>query len=308
VTAACLLIVTPVFNEARHLDRTARAMAAQERPPDRWVIIDDGSRDDTLAIARAWEGRLPYLTVMEAGAAREGPDRLALAREARAFNLAIRAVDWAAFTHIGKLDGDVELPPHWFATLLERLEEDPSLGLVGGRLAEPGPNGNWALIPIPAMHVHGAVKLYTRACLEAIGGIPERLAWDTIDETYARMRGFRTASYPDLVGRHHRPWGSADGRLRGKARHGECAWVLHQSLPWVTLRALKLSRVPPIGFSGAAFLYGYVRAATRRAPQVDDPEFRRFLRAELRARLTAPGRSWRPWPTAAARKSAASTR
>jgi poly-beta-1,6-N-acetyl-D-glucosamine synthase len=287
LAAERLLIVSPVYNEARHLDRTARAMAAQERPPDRWVIVDDGSRDDTLEIARRWARELPFLTVMSAAEAEDGPDRLALAREARAFNLGIEQAGWRDFSHIGKLDGDVELPTHWFATLLREFRDQPRLGLAGGRLEEPSPEG-WELIPIPDSHIHGAVKLYRRECLEAIGGILERLAWDTIDETYARMRGYATRSLPELVGRHHRPWGSADGRLRGKARHGECAWVLHQSAPWALLRSIKLARVPPAGLSGAAFAYGYARAALRRTPRVEDPQFRRFVRNELRSRMLAP--------------------
>ena len=43
--------------------------------------------------------------------------------------------------------------------------------------------------------------------------------------------------------------------------------------------------MPPVGLSGAAFAYGYARAAVRRTPQVDDREFRRFVRRELRARM-----------------------
>ena len=84
------------------------------------------------------------------------------------------------------------------------------------------------------------------------------------------MHGFKTHSYLDLVARHHRPWGSADGRLRGRARHGECAWILHYGFAWVFLRSLKVARVPPVGLSGAAFLFGYLRAAFRSVPQVDD--------------------------------------
>jgi poly-beta-1,6-N-acetyl-D-glucosamine synthase len=284
-----LLIVSPVYNEASHLDRTAQAIAAQERRPDRWVIVDDGSSDDTLEIARRWGRELDFVTVLSAPqhAGDAGPDRLALAKEARAFNLGLREAGCREFTHIGKLDGDVELPPQWFATLLERFRAEPALGLGGGRLIEPSPDG-WQLIPIPDSHIHGAVKLYRRECLEAIGGITERLAWDTVDETYARMRGFDTRSLPELVARHHRHWGSADGRLRGRARHGECAWILHQSLPWALLRSLKLARVPPFGLSGAAFAYGYLRAAARRIPQVDDPQFRRFVRRELRERMRGP--------------------
>jgi biofilm PGA synthesis N-glycosyltransferase PgaC len=286
---ARLLVVSPVFNEARHLDDTARSVAAQTRRPDRWIIVDDGSTDDTLAIARRWERELPFVTVMEVDQGAEGPDRLALAREARAFNLALDAAGWRDFTHVGKLDGDVELPPEWFGTLLQRFADDERLGLAGGRLVEPTPRG-WNRIPIPVTHVHGAVKLFDRDCLEAIGGIPERLGWDTIDETYARMRGYGVLSFDDLEARHHRPYGSADGRLRGKARHGECAWILHYSVPWVAARSLKLMRVAPYGVSGLAFLYGYGRAALTGIAQVEDVEFRRFVRRELRARMRRPVR------------------
>ena len=132
------------------------------------------------------------------------------------------------------------------------------------------------------------MKLYRRSCLEQIGGIAERLGWDTIDETYARMRGFESHSYTDLVARHHRHWGSADGRLRGRARHGECAWILHYGFGWVFLRSVKIARVKPVGLSGGAFLYGYVRAAFGGVPQVDDREFRTFVRRELRARMLRP--------------------
>jgi len=289
MTTERLLIVSPVHNEAEHLDRTAAAVAAQTRPPDRWLLVDDGSTDDTLTIARRWEAELDFLEVVEAPQPRDGEirDRLALAKEARAFNYGLGGEPWGDFTHIGKLDGDVELPPDWFATLLERSRQHPRLGVLGGRLEEPDAGG-WSLIPIPETHVHGAVKLYRRECLEAIGGMQERLAWDTIDETYARMRGYDVLSLGELVARHHRHWGSADGQLRGRARHGECAWIVHQSPAWAGLRALKLTRVPPYGLSGAAFFYGYVRCALRGTPRVDDPEFRSFMQRDLRRRMRAP--------------------
>jgi biofilm PGA synthesis N-glycosyltransferase PgaC len=282
--AVRLLIVSPVFNEGAHLDRTVRAVAAQAVLPDRWIVVDDGSADDTPAIARRWDAELPFLTAMTADDGEDGRDRLALAREARAFNQALRAAGWEDYDYIGKLDGDVELPPDWFATLVAQMEAEPDLGIVGGRLIEPLPGG-WKMIPIPDHHVHGAVKLYRRACLQAIGGVPERLAWDSIDETYARMRGYRTLSLPGLVARHHRPWGSADGRLRGKARHGECAWILHQGLLWTVMRIFKLALVSPYVLSGLAYFYGYASAALRGVERVDDREFRRFVQRELRDRI-----------------------
>ena len=165
-----LLIVSPVYNEAAHVDRTARAVAAQTRRPDRWVIVDDGSTDDTVAVARRWERELDFLTVVEAPQdVGPGADNLALARPPRAFNLGLEHAGWSDYEFIGKLDGDVELPPDWYETLLDRFEADQRLGLAAGRLAEPTPGG-WTMIPIPAIHVHGAVKLYRRGAWRRSAG------------------------------------------------------------------------------------------------------------------------------------------
>ena len=111
--------------------------------------------------------------------------------------------------------------------------------------------------------MHGALKCYTRECFASIGGVQERLGWDTIDETYARMRGFETRSFRDISALHHRPLAKRERRLRGRARHGECAYIAHFGLLWVTLRSVKIARQKPVGLSGVAFLYGYV---ARRGP------------------------------------------
>lgn len=284
-------MVTPIHREAEYLDRVAQAMARQQRPPDCWIVVDDGSRDGGREIAEKWTHELPYMSVistLQFGTTAPRPkDGLAHARDARAFNLGLEVGSWRAFTHVGKLDGDVELPPHWFASLIERFRHEPRLGIGGGRLVEPNTRGQWQEIPIPPYHVHGAVKLYSRDCLEAIGGVSERLAWDTIDETYARMAGFSTLSPRALVARHHRPHATADGRLRGRARHGECAWILHQPASWALLRSIKAATNAPFGLSGAAFAYGYLRAACTSTPRVDDPLFRRYVRRELQFRVRA---------------------
>jgi poly-beta-1,6-N-acetyl-D-glucosamine synthase len=285
-----LLVITPVHNEAGHIERTARAVAAQARPPDLWIVVDDGSDDDTLEILSRLESQIAFLRVLRAPQGRRDQplrDRLAVAKEAVAFNWALTHVTLQHYTHVGKLDGDVELPPEWYSSLLRRFATDPRLGLAGGTLVEQGPEG-WSPVKIPVYHVHGAVKLFSRECFLAIGGIQERLGWDTIDETYARMHGWVSRSSGDLVARHHRASGSADGRLRGHARHGECAYIVCYGLWWVLLRSLKMARRPPLGLSGVAFVGGYVRAAARRADRVEDPAYRRFVRRELRRRLVQP--------------------
>lgn len=282
-----LLVISPVRNESAHLERVARAMAAQTRPPDLWLVVDDHSGDGTWERAERLAGEIPFIEVLRAP---EQPlpdprDRLASAAAPRTFNFGLDSVDSGAFTHIAKLDGDMELPPQYFERILGEFAADPELGMAGG-LRNELVHGKWRLERIPTEHhVNGALKCYSRECFEAIGGIEERLGWDTIDETVARMRGFRTRSFEDLVAVHHRPWASADGTLRGRARYGAAAYIVHFPTWWVALRSLKVAAARPEVLSGLAFLYGYVRAALRRTPRVEDGEFRRAVHREIRGRV-----------------------
>jgi hypothetical protein len=306
-----LLVVAPVYTEARYLDLGADALERQTRRPDLWVIVDDGSTDETAAIAAAISERLDFVRVFSSSDLLAGrvKDRLATAAAPRTFNLGVNSVEWEGFTHIAKLDGDTELPEDYFERLLAEFRADPSLGLAGGVYADPDPDpesNGWKVIPIPVdHHVPGTLKCYSIDCYRAIGGVQERLGWDTIDETYARMRGFRTRAFGELVAHHHRPWGSADGTLRGRARHGQCAYIVHFSLPWVTLRSFKIARARPRGLSGVAFLYGYLASPFQGVAQVDDPEFKRFVRRELRerARDELRGRATRLRPLVSASSS-----
>ena len=132
-----LLIISPVRNEAKHLERVIRGMTAQTRPPDVWLVVDDGSSDGTLDLLGRAVTDVPFLRVASAPQAPlpSGADRLLHAAEARAFNHGLSLE--SDFTHIGKLDGDIELPPDYFERLLGKLTEDPELGIAGGVLVEP---------------------------------------------------------------------------------------------------------------------------------------------------------------------------
>lgn len=288
---ASILIVSPVRDEASHIERMATSMAAQSVAPRRWIVLDDGSTDDTWAILDGLQREIPFLYPMRTTRLEEmasARDRLAAAAAPRAFNEALQRTDNSTFEFIGKFDGDLELPGDYFERLLERFAGDARLGIASGDLIECF-DGDWRRIAIPPHHVPGATKLYRRDCFEAIGGLRNTLGWDTIDEVTARAIGYRTRSYREIVVKHHRHWGSADGKLRGRARHGRAAWILGYGPAWTALRSLKLMTVRPVGVSGLAFMLGYLDAAARRGPRADEA-FRSMMRSELRDRLRISSR------------------
>jgi glycosyltransferase involved in cell wall biosynthesis len=288
-----LLLITPCRDEAEHLERTLASVAAQTRPPDLWLIIDDGSTDATPAILDRWAARLPYLEVLRSrrrAPRGDGSDGLAIAAEAVAFNEALGTVALGEFSHVGKLDADIELAPDYFRCLIDRFAVESDLGIVGGCLLEDHGRG-WRPAGGPDHHVRGALKLYRRDCLEALGGgIQERLGWDTIDEVEARMRGYRTRSLPRPTARHLRPVATRGGILRGRARLGRAAFILRYSPWWVAAKSARMTLERPLVSGGLAYFWGYLRAAAGdRRNRVEDPEFARFVAAELRGRARGRG-------------------
>lgn len=298
-----VLIISPVRNEAAHIEQVIDGMAGQRRPPDAWVVVDDRSEDDTLAILRANEHRLPFLRVLQAPeqGIPAGADRLRAAADAVAFNWALRQVGDIPYGFIGKLDGDIALAPEHFERLLAEFAAEPRLGACGCYL-EYEDRGRWRLQEMPDYHVPGPVKLYRRRCFEDIGGMLEMLGWDTADEVYARMHGWRTRSLRDLRARHLKAPGSVGGFVHGKVRHGECVWIVNYPASVVALRSLRLLPTWPPVIAGLAYAWGYARARLRGLPQIPDPELldrsraeqRARVRAELRRRLRVTSRTDRP--------------
>lgn len=279
-----IVVITPMRNEAAYLPRVIAAMQAQERVVDRWVIVDDGSTDGTPDLVPR---DVPWIELVHAPQVVDGDDRLLVAAEARAFLWALAEVvgpddPWEL---LGKLDGDIALDPRHFARLEEEFGADPQLGIAGGWLHDELPGGALRAYHVPDFHVNGGQKLWRRPVWEVIGGIEPRLGWDTADEVAARMHGWRSQTFRDLTSRHLKPSGSVGGQLRGRARHGECAWILGYPVWLVVVAAARLAvQASPKGAGGLAYLGGWARAAAQRRER-EPAELRAFIRREQRARL-----------------------
>lgn len=281
-----LVLITPAFNDAEMLRITGASMAAQVRPPEEWVIVDDGSTDGTADVARELAERLPFARAV-LRERRQRADGLAEASEVLAFYAGLATVE-TAWDVVGKLDSDLEFPPDYLERLLAALAADPGLGIVGGHCYERH-DGRLVLDPVPDEHVRGATKLWTRACWEAIGGIERGLGWDTVDELRAWRAGFRTRSLPDLGLVHLRPMGQRGGMVRGMARVGVCAHASGCSSTFAVARSVKYAWIKrPIVLSGLGFAWGYARALVTRRPRLVTTHERRWLARRQHRRLLGP--------------------
>ncbi len=286
------VVVTPVRNEARFLPFTVRSLRAQTIRPLRWVIVDDGSTDETLRIAREAAHSEPWIQVVER---RDRGFRFSGQGVVEAFYDGFREVERESWQFVSKFDGDLSFDPDYFERCLTAFEEDAKLG-VGGGLCCAERNGR--RVPEfpsdPPFHVRGPTKIYRRACWEQIGGLPNVPGWDGIDELKANMHGWRTRTFRDILITHHRPTGSADGLWRNQAKFGRANFIMGYHPLFMAAKLFRRLFQKPYLVGAAGMAWGYTSAWMRGVRQVSDPELIRFVRAEQIKTLRGQESIWRP--------------
>jgi glycosyltransferase involved in cell wall biosynthesis len=280
-----LAVIVPFLNEERYLGELLQSFGEQTRPPDRLLLVDDGSSDDGPRLAADFARHHPWATLVRRPARPSERDRMVKANEWRAFEWGLAQLG-EEFDVVGKLDADLRLSRDFLAELERQFELDPRLGMAGAFLSSAIADGAYARHRCPPEHVEGATSFYRCECLRQISPIPATLGWDTIDEARARMRGWRTASFAIPSGDpiHLRRTGSHDGLLRGYRRAGLAAYIYGAHPLHVLLAGANRMRDRPALLCGLHYLAGWMLAALRRTPRAE-PELRGFIRREQRWRI-----------------------
>jgi len=280
------LAITPARDEELCLPRLIGAMAAQIRPPDRWIVIDDGSDDDTGALVSAAAAKYPWIEVhhLPRNQTRTPGGESVVTR------FLSRDV-YSQFDYIMRIDADISFDADFSELLVAEFARDVNLGISGPTLYEPDGIG-WHEIRQPEFHTRGAAKMYSSACLAAIGGLNGSLGWDTLDEAHAMMLGFRTRNFRHIKARHHRPQGAASG-WRARTAAGLSAYNVGYSPLFLWARAVRQSLKPPVPFAGMLMVSGYLQGYLQRRRRIASPEVVKFIRRQQVRRLLLRESLWR---------------
>jgi glycosyltransferase involved in cell wall biosynthesis len=278
------VLITPARNEEKYISKTLDSMVTQTRLPERWVIVDDGSVDRTTEIAQSYASRFPWIELVRR------PQRLdrSFANKVHTFNAGLERVQSLPFEVIGNLDADLSFDCEYLEFLIEKFAEDPKLGVAGTPFTENGGYDTARDSFEGENHVAGGCQLFRRQCFEDVGGyIPNPAGGiDWIAVTTARMRGWRTKSFPQKRFHHYRSLGTAGKTgVAASFSYGEKDYYLGGSPMWQLFRVAYRARKQPI--EGLALLSGYCWAAMRRIERPVSRELLRFHRGEQLKKLSA---------------------
>lgn len=275
------VVISPVKDEGEHLARTAESLVAQTHRPERWVIVDDGSSDDTPRIAARYAEQHDWITVISSG---QTDERARGGKIVRAFNAGLATL--AELPEIiVKLDGDLFLPTHYFAWVAETFARVPTAGIVGG-VTHVYDGMRWDRDVTSRHNLSGVAKAYRRECFQAIGGLKPSMGWDGIDEYGARARGWSVYVLSELAILHFKPRGSKQRWRHAWWEEGVGANYMGYRIDFMLFRIVyrMIAERPPI-LGGVVFAAGFLHARLTRKPRVEDRDAVASLRAEQRYRL-----------------------
>ena len=273
-TSLSYALVTPVRNEVDNLPVLAACLAAQTAPPQRWVIVDNGSSDGTVEVAQRLEDECDWVRPVA------GPADGKTMRGApivRAFMAGIAALDTPVDVVV-KLDADVTMEPDYFERLVGAFQADDGLGIASGICFELD-GEEWVPSYGTRDHVWGASRAYRWTCLQQVLPLEERQGWDEIDAIRAHVLGWTTRTFFDLEFRHHRPEGARDGSRRRWLDQGATAHYMGYRVSYLLFRTLFQAVRDPMAL---AMLWGYLKALLSREPRWSDSEARALLRRQQR--------------------------
>ncbi|MDA8291345.1 MAG: glycosyltransferase [Actinomycetota bacterium] len=158
-----LSVVVPCHDYGRFLPDALGSIAAQTRPADEVLVVDDGSADETLDVARAFAERWPACGVLS-----RAPARGAVAT----FNDGVRATGGEL---VVILSADDVVAPNYLEALEARLVGTEASFAYSGVRYFGSRSGSWPARPFDprrlarANFVNGSA-MFTRELFEQVGG------------------------------------------------------------------------------------------------------------------------------------------
>jgi biofilm PGA synthesis N-glycosyltransferase PgaC len=284
------LVISPVRNEAEHIEKTIVSILNQTIKPKEWIIVDDGSKDRTYEIVKKYSEKYEWIKIIRRGdRGYAEPGRGVM----EAFYAGFDNRTCNDFDFIVKLDGDLGFDKNYFESLFNKFSENPKLGLAGG-VCYIKMNGRLEPETHPEFHVRGPTKVYRRECWEDIGGLIKHLGWDTIDEIAAQYHGWETRSFKDLKVIHYKITGNTTGAFKWAIKCGKGNYYCGYHPLFVLAKGVRrmILRQPYL-FNGIGVILGFFSCYLRKEDRYEDLEIIKYLRKEqIKKLLFRPG-IWR---------------
>jgi len=285
-----IIIITPVRDEEEYIKFTIESVLAQTLLPCKWVIVDDGSADNTDKIIQSYLDSAPfirYIRIDDRGYRKPGQGVV------QAFYEGFKTIEHLDYDIIAKMDGDLKFGKEAFRAIAKRFEAEPRLGVTGlVRYERTTKEDEPKRVIVAKGHVTGAFKFYRKECFKEIGGLVPRAGWDGVDIVKARMKGWDTGEIDSVKLFHLRPTGTAKGEGLKKAyeKYGDISYYMGGYFWYFFLRVIIRSLKRRSLHVGLYMMKGYLDSR-RNGVERKSSDFRSALKKLQRERVIYSSRS-----------------
>lgn len=215
-------------NEEKYIGDCLESVAFQSVHPEAVVVVDDGSQDNTYALAQYHRTLFKRLRVVRRGD--RGYSALGTALMADTYNTGLKILNRLDWDYLLILGADTWIPRDYVETLFNEIT--PDLGVVSGRY--PGIREEYAA---------ATGRFIRREVMHELGDLlPRTHAWESCVPFCARYMGYKIRSFPVEI-RNMRPPGTPHANYFGR---GRAMKELGYTLPYTVarfFRFLKLRRI-----------------------------------------------------------------
>jgi hypothetical protein len=182
-------VVTPVYNVAKYVGETVDSVLRQTFTKFEYIVVDDGSEDNTADVVKSHAGDDPRFRLVQGGHRGLSAARNTGIRESRG-------------KYIAYLDGDDRWRPHFLERQVALIESlPPEVGAVFARCRVMLENGTFVFLQrqrpgrydFDDLLVNnnptrsGSALLIKKSCFEDVGGFDENLAYVEDFECWLRI-------------------------------------------------------------------------------------------------------------------------
>jgi glycosyltransferase involved in cell wall biosynthesis len=268
------IIISSAYNEEENIERTIKSVVKQTLTPEEWIIVNDGSTDNTAEIVQKYADCYSFIKLLNCSKENVEFGAHVGFNFQKAFKI-LQCKDW---NYIAQLDTDIEIDNvDFYKRLISEFRNDDRLGITSG-LTYVMKGSSKILTKRPYWRTGGATKFYRRECFEDIGGILPIFAWDGIDVYKAMYHGWKSRTIYDLHVNHL-------GKVRANNRD-QTLWLAHlrgknlyqRGFPFIFIFFRSFKYLKSSFKHQLFFLKGYFESVHKNELQFVSKEEQRFVR------------------------------
>ncbi|MCX9010308.1 MAG: glycosyltransferase family 2 protein [Candidatus Methanoperedens sp.] len=271
------ILVTPCKNEATNLPTLIKSIVGQSIKPLLWIIVDDGSTDNTPFIIKKASEEINWIKVIRLSPGKRdlGLHYAKIVQLGFKEGISICEQSNYEIDFFGISDADLILEDSFFENLIKEFDKDPFLGIASGSTKH--------IIENRIYHAEGNINepsgghmLIRKRCFEQCGGFPlVSYTPDSVLKVKARLRDWKTKRIINNVAIEIRDVNSVEGYWNGFFNKGRSYYYLNYNPLQVLAKTIMYLFRNPF-YIGIAYFMGYFTSFIKRSEKIPDIEIRTY--------------------------------